>query len=46
VPIDPAIKSGALQPYWVDHFIGKTLAAAVKAQDPIRFVEIGETQPG
>ena len=45
IPTDAKINAGALQPYWVDHFIGKTLTAPVKAEEPIRFAEIGETQP-
>ena len=32
----------ALQPYWVDHFIGKTLKVPVPAQEIIGWAEIGE----
>ena len=43
IPVEAKITPNALQPYWVDHFVGKTLVAAVPAQEIIGWVEIGET---
>ena len=43
IPVEAKITPNALPPYWVDYFIGKTLAVAVPAQEVIGWVEIGET---
>jgi N-acetylneuraminate synthase/sialic acid synthase len=45
IPTEARIRAGALQPYWADHFIGKTLTAAVKAEAPLMLGDIGEGQP-
>jgi N-acetylneuraminate synthase/sialic acid synthase len=44
IPSDAKITPKALQPYWVDHFIGKTLKVALKTDDIIGFEEIGESR--
>ncbi|MEI9964331.1 MAG: SAF domain-containing protein [Caulobacteraceae bacterium] len=35
IPVEAKITPNALQPYWLDHFIGKTLVKPVPAQDII-----------
>ena len=42
IPVEAKITANALQPFWVDHFVGKTLKTAVPAQEIIGWVEIGE----
>jgi sialic acid synthase len=44
IPADAKITEKALQPFWVDHFIGKTLKTPLKTDDIIGFTEIGEKQ--
>jgi sialic acid synthase len=43
IPTTEKITPNALQPYWVDHLVGKTLVKPVWAEDIIGFDEIGET---
>jgi len=43
IPVESKITANALQPYWVDHFVGKTLKTAVPAEEIIGWAEIGET---
>jgi N-acetylneuraminate synthase/sialic acid synthase len=43
IPVEAKITPNALQPYWVDYFVGKTLKTAVPAQEVIGWAEIGET---
>ena len=43
IPVEPKITPNALQPFWVDYFVGKTLVTAVPAEEIIGWVEIGET---
>jgi N-acetylneuraminate synthase/sialic acid synthase len=42
IPVESKITSNALQPYWVDYFVGKTLKTPVPAQEIIGWAEIGE----
>jgi N-acetylneuraminate synthase/sialic acid synthase len=42
IPAEAKITSDALQPYWRDYFLGKTLKAAVKSDEIIGFSAIGE----
>lgn len=42
IPVESKITPNALPPFWVDHFVGKTLKTAVPAEEIIGFVEIGE----
>jgi N-acetylneuraminate synthase/sialic acid synthase len=42
IPVEAKITANALQPYWVDHFVGKTLKHPVPAQEIIGWAEIGE----
>jgi N-acetylneuraminate synthase/sialic acid synthase len=44
IPGDDKITPNALQPYWTDYLVGKTLKHAVKAEDVVGFDEIGEPQ--
>jgi len=43
IPVESKITPNALQPYWVDYFVGKTLKTAVPAEEIIGWAEIGET---
>ena len=43
IPVEAKITPNALAPFWVEKFIGKTLATAVPAQEIIGWAEIGET---
>jgi N-acetylneuraminate synthase/sialic acid synthase len=45
IPSDDKITTKALQPFWVYHFVGKTLKAPVQAEQIVSFEEIGETRP-
>ena len=42
IPVESKITPNALQPFWVDYFVGKTLKTAVPAEEVIGWVEIGE----
>jgi N-acetylneuraminate synthase/sialic acid synthase len=42
IPGDDKITPNALQPYWTDYLVGKTLKRAVKVEDVVGFDEIGE----
>ena len=42
IPADAKINAKALQPFWVDHFVGKTLKVPLWADDILGFEEIGE----
>lgn len=42
IPVEAKITPNALQPYWVDYFVGKTLKQPVAAQEIIGWAEIGE----
>lgn len=44
IPTSEKITPNALQPYWVDHLVGKTLVKPVWAEDIVGFDEIGETR--
>jgi N-acetylneuraminate synthase/sialic acid synthase len=47
IPVESKITPNALPPFWVDHFVGKTLKAPVPAQEIIGWAEIGEEpRPG
>ncbi len=43
IPVEAKITPNALQPYWVDYFVGKTLKTDVPAQEIIGWTEIGES---
>ena len=42
IPVESKITTNALQPYWLDHFVGKSLKVPVKTDEIIGFAEIGE----
>jgi sialic acid synthase len=42
IPVESKITPNALQPFWVEHFVGKTLRTAVPAHEIIGWAEIGE----
>lgn len=44
IPSEDKITPNALQPYWVDQLIGKTLKVPVWAEEVIGFQEIGESK--
>jgi N-acetylneuraminate synthase/sialic acid synthase len=44
IPTEDKITERALQPFWVDHFVGKTLKKPVQAEDIVSFEEIGEAR--
>ena len=44
IPTTERITPKALQPYWVEHLVGRKLVKAVKAEDIVGFDEIGETR--
>ena len=46
IPVEAKITPNALQPYWVDYFVGKTLTTPVPAQEIIGWTEIGEAPQG
>jgi N-acetylneuraminate synthase/sialic acid synthase len=45
IPAEDKITGNALQPYWVDALVGKTLKRAVRTDEIIGFDEIGESRP-
>ncbi len=44
IPVESKITANALQPFWLDHFVGKPLKVAVKTDAIIGFAEIGESR--
>jgi N-acetylneuraminate synthase/sialic acid synthase len=46
IPVETKINGNALQPFWTDHFVGKTLRMAVPAHEIIGWAEIGEPPAG
>jgi N-acetylneuraminate synthase/sialic acid synthase len=43
IPVESKITANALQPYWLDYFLGKRLTTAVPAHEIIGWEEIGES---